>query len=272
MAMIRSKLLALLLLTILLASCQDKTPPPDSLPTPLAQDSVDVMAIAKDTLDGVYWKGFNDSEGNDSLLEHWLLAEKSFPSRKILLVASNGAGNECHACSPYVSVFEFRKVDSAWRMTGSDIAFARAGAWGKLAPELVRLEPLDTTKVAILLTTSFMGQGNLETNLEAHLWDSEFSYTMFSAEVGSSNAGALTEEDSAQLVDWTADAELLPHGSGFPQLRVIRHGIQEGDSLRDTSWFDFDGPTKAELTPDMDVLLPRNYAHGKQPPVATIPR
>jgi hypothetical protein len=251
----------LLFVAFALASCQERTPPPETVPQPSTQDTVDAPStdahtLAHDSLEHADWKTVPESEGNDTLVQHVLLADKVFGARRVLLYASNGAANTCHACAPYVSVFEFRRIDSAWTIHGSDIAFAKAGAWGALKPENARIEALDDSSVAILLTTSFMGQGCLESSLDVYKWDSHNTHSLSSLQVGSSNAGEVGDDNVKELVDWNADVDLVPQDKGMPRLRVIRHGVEEGDSLRDTTWHDLDIKTKATLTPGMDVLLP----------------
>ena len=60
------------------------------------------------------------------------LALPGAPTRYVSVFTTTFAGNDCHGCSPVVSVFELTATDEGWTITQQGIAVAQLGSWGSL--------------------------------------------------------------------------------------------------------------------------------------------
>ena len=54
------------------------------------------------------------------------------PTRYFSVFTTTFKGNDCHGCSPVVSVFELTATDEGWTITRQGIAVAKLGSWGTL--------------------------------------------------------------------------------------------------------------------------------------------
>lgn len=80
-------------------------------------------------------------------------------------------GHDCHACAPYLSLFEYEKVDTGWRLVTTNIAVCRAGQWGELPPLSAIVVAED--KFGVLLEDGYTAQGwtNCTTSLYVRVGD-----------------------------------------------------------------------------------------------------
>jgi hypothetical protein len=84
--------------------------------------------------------------------------------KMIFVVTSIQEGDGCHACNPYVRVFEFQPQDARWVLTGSGLAVFRWGQWGELAPGELTVVDLGAGKYAAMLDGGSTGQGIYESS------------------------------------------------------------------------------------------------------------
>jgi hypothetical protein len=112
------------------------------------------------------------------------------------------------------------------------------GAWGDLKPEHARIEP-----------------GCPQVGFEIHLHVVHRAGELL-------NGGAVGGANAKDLAGWNVDFDLVPLGTGMPKLRMIRLGIEEGDSLRDTNLRSLDDQSKAILEARLGILLPRDAILG----------
>ena len=129
-------LLPAALLALALLGCERAVPPTEN--TALIWNARDAEVLVRAALadhgrDAGDFFGRRWAEGHPAI-HTWenTLALPGEPTRYVSVFTTTFAGNDCHGCSPVVSVFELTPTDQEWTITQQGIAVAQLGSWGSL--------------------------------------------------------------------------------------------------------------------------------------------
>ncbi len=90
-------------------------------------------------------------------VEQYSLLYSARDEGMVVLFDTRTAGDDCHACAPYVSIFEFEKVAKGWNLITEDIAVFKGGAWGSSPQASVHL--ISGERYAVIFRDGDMHQG-----------------------------------------------------------------------------------------------------------------
>jgi len=115
--------------------------------------------IAESILKSASWVEITSEKA--ALEQHALVGEfnlvYSLSEGMILVYASKNDGDDCHACAPYLSFFEFDKNDKKWVLMKTTIAGIHDGAFGE--PPFVNVFPIANDKYGVFLELNEIHQG-----------------------------------------------------------------------------------------------------------------
>lgn len=120
----------------------------------------------------------------------------------LLVYASQAHDNDCHACAPWGSFFQFEQVPStpapAWQLVHAAVGQETVGSWGAMAP--VHVLPLSHQALGVWFVASYMAQGFNSEALLAYTWVGEDWRQVFYASTGESDGNA--EDDLSWQAQW----------------------------------------------------------------------
>ena len=129
----------------------------------------------------------------------------------VVLFDTRTAGDECHACAPYVSIFEFEKVAKGWSLITQDIAVFKGGTWGKSPRASVHL--ISGERYAVIFRDGDIHQG----------WCVEASTIM--AKLGDTFTNLLftiTAQSDPDGNGWSSELAFKDNGGALRDLEVRR--------------------------------------------------
>ena len=120
------------------------------LAVPGKWDQALACAIAQQKIEEADWPsiGIHDTPDHVSVNVYSLIYRDGKEGR-VLVYASTPLGNDCHACAPYLSFFEFDKVIGGWDLSTFSIAAVQDGAWGK--PPMIAVQLIADARYGVLL-------------------------------------------------------------------------------------------------------------------------
>ncbi len=202
--------------------------------------------ILERQLDRVVWLGKNvGCEGvcevqHTSVKEFDLMVGTS--PEKIVLTASNDVTNGCHACAPALSLFRFRKTESGWTLSSSDMAFANVGANGKVSgdrPMQASVATLSANQIAFMIDVTDAHQGFQETTQFVFVSVDGKFVPAFKEKSGEDFSGVNAEIKNAGTI-WDSKVEIEVMSE--PKILVINSsGKRAGKPFTTTKRYQFDG-------------------------------
>lgn len=127
----------------------------------------------------------------------------------LLVYASQAHDNDCHACAPWGSFFQFEQVPStpapAWQLVHAAVGQEPVGSWGAMAP--VHVLPLSHQALGVWFVASYMAQGFNSEALLVYSWVGEDWRQVFYASTGETDGNA--EDDLSWQAYWR-----LSHDAG----------------------------------------------------------
>lgn len=168
----------------------------------------------------------------------------------ILAFGTISEGADCHACAPYLSLFEFERHGNGWELVTSDVAISRFGQWGRL-PKL-GVHAIAADRYGIFLQDGYMAQGwgvgitsvhvcvgdkfkqvlNLITsqmNPEGQGWNSKLTMRTTASGLYDIEVKRLSEDGMVGMVFMDGDADLKGDVADYD------------DRIRSSDVFKFDG-------------------------------
>ncbi|EOA06885.1 hypothetical protein HFRIS_001195 [Herbaspirillum frisingense GSF30] len=126
----------------------------------------------------------------------------------------------CHACAPYLSFFEFVKLEDGWNLKIYDIAAYKAGSWGK--PPDLRIKVIGEEKYAVVMEYGDMAQGWTVTITSIHARVGDSFKEIFNL---------LTGQGYPEGNGWTGLISIIPTTMGFHDIEVRREGVPGPENL-----------------------------------------
>lgn len=143
----------------------------------------------------------------------------------VVITHSNYSNNDCHACSGYLSIFEFA-YNAGWKLRKKSIAFTNGAGWG-LTPSEIRLAPISSDNYAIIIKYQDTGQGYLteDTNFHSYINDSIKCILSLTTASNSEGAGKNGNSNSYLMITKKDD--------GFYPIKQLEIGTQNDGSKID---------------------------------------
>jgi hypothetical protein len=202
--------------------------------------------ILERQLDRVVWLGKN--VGCEGTCELQSVIVKEFDltlggaMEKLVLMASNDVTNTCHACSPAISLFRFRKTTEGWKLSSSDMAFANLGANGKVSgdrPVLASVKMLSESQIALLIDLTDAHQGFQETYQFVYVSVDGKFIQAFKEKAGEDFSGVNAEIKNAGTV-WDSKVD-IETANEVKTLVLSSEGKRSGKPFKSVKRFNFDG-------------------------------
>ncbi len=202
--------------------------------------------ILERQLDRVVWLGKN--VGCEGTCELQSVIVKEFDltvgtnAEKLVLMASNDATNSCHACSPAISLFRFRKTANGWKLSSSDMAFANLGANGKVGgdrPIETSVKALTESQIALLIDLTDAHQGFQETYQFVYVSVDGKFVQAFKEKSGEDFSGVNSELKNAGTV-WESKVDIETNND-VKTLVLSAEGKRSGKTFKTVKRYNFDG-------------------------------
>lgn len=157
---------------------------------------------------------------------------------KIVATSSIREGSDCHACSPYLSFFEFEKEPNGWKLTTSDLATLKWGQWGRIDDDNVKICVIGDNIYGIELQLTEVHRGIIDQYVVifTKLGDS-FQRVLDIEKSRAVPQGEYMENDSS----WDTHIKPQPGTTGFFDILVETEGVRKGKSFHERKLFKFDG-------------------------------
>jgi hypothetical protein len=229
-----------------------KTKPANASPATLSDEFVGqwdanlANPIMERQLDRVVWLGKNvGCEGSCELQsviikEFDLTVGTSF--EKLVLMSSNDVTNSCHACSPAISLFRFRKTADGWKLSNSDMAFANLGANGSVSgdrPVQASVKALSESQIALLIDLTDAHQGFQETFQFVFVSVDGKFIQAFKEKSGEDYSGVNSDIKNAGTV-WDSKAAIEVNNE-LKTLVLSSAGKRSGKTFQSVKRYKFDG-------------------------------
>lgn len=177
-------------------------------------DKALACAIALQKIEDADWPSIGIHETPDHVsINVYSLIYRDGKEGRVLVYASTPLGNDCHACAPYLSFFEFDKVIGGWDLSTFSIAAVQDGAWGE--PPMIAVQLIADARYGVLLKSSDMAQGWGVTTLKIYtkLGDSfdEVLELMY-------------EQHNPDGLGWKSELAFRPSAAPFYEIDVRRSG------------------------------------------------
>jgi hypothetical protein len=161
-----------------------------------------------------------------NVIEQYSLLYSARGEGMVVLFYTKTEGDECHACAPHVSIFEFEKVAGGWNLITQDIAVFQGGTWGN--PPQASVQLISGERYAVIFRDGDMHQG----------WCMEAATIM--AKLGDTFTKLLfmpTAQSDPDMNGWSSELAFKENGGALRDLEVRR------EPYRDSTNFVFlDGP------------------------------
>jgi hypothetical protein len=155
----------------------------------------------------------------------------------ILIADSPDPENNCHACGPPLSLFEFEKSKDAWVLVDEEIGFRDWGNWGAADPKGIKFSQIGNDRYALLLYGGATGQGYFEEVVLVHVRLRDKYQEVLNAQLLEDDANTATPGRD----HWNAVFKIVPSKGPFYDIVVTRSGVREGKRCSETERFKFNG-------------------------------
>jgi len=96
-------------------------------------------------------------------LEHKIFGKYSLLYKNnesiVLAIETNADGNDCHVCAPYLSFFEFEKIEKGWKLIDAHPANIQTGSWGKIPKDAINIIQISNNSFAVMVSSSYLSNG-----------------------------------------------------------------------------------------------------------------
>lgn len=182
------------------------------------------MIIATRTLGETDWVKFDPSF--ELPMKHTHIGQYNllYKHRESVVLAftSYDSSFPCHACSPFLSFFEFEKRVGGWKLSNQEIAVVRAGSYGMFPPEWLTIHVIGDNRYGVLLYDGWVAQGYTggSTSIFARVGD-EFRSVL----------STVTEQSAPDGRAWTTNFKFNPTSTGLYDIEVNRVGRRGSNDL-----------------------------------------
>lgn len=138
----------------------------------------------------------------------------------ILAFGTITEGHDCHACAPYLSLFEFEKRDGRWKLVTFDIGICKAGRWGEL-PKL-GVHAVADDRYGVFMQGGYMahGWGIGTTSIHVRFGD-EFREVLI----------LITSQSAPDGRSWRSKLTIHPTAAGLYDIEVQRSGESGAEDM-----------------------------------------
>ncbi|WP_426105186.1 hypothetical protein [Pseudomonas sp. TWR1-1-3] len=138
----------------------------------------------------------------------------------VLAYSTKTVGDDCHACAPHISFFEYHKKNAGWSLVSEDIGVFQGGGWGE--PPEISVIPVSRTKFGVIQQDGSTNQGLSVGRKSLHvLMGDRFQQVL-----------ELIVFQSLDNKGWESTLRSVPRSDGFYDIEVIRVGINGEEDLR----------------------------------------
>jgi hypothetical protein len=172
-------------------------------------------------------------------ISHKVLCERDVPEleSKIVVTASNEPQNTCHACGPFLSLFEFQHRQSGWALAASEFAFTSWGNFGEAYAGGIKAQKIANDAYGLFLEGGGTNQGYTDTSVTIYARVRGRFRRILNLPTGEDDSGSL----SAGGNHWESEYKLEPGSAGFYDLVVTSHGVRDGKKFSQSRRFRFNG-------------------------------
>lgn len=155
----------------------------------------------------------------------------------ILIADSPDPENNCHACGPPLSLFEFEKSERAWVLVDEEAGFRDWGNWGAADPKGITFTRIGNDRYALLLYGGATGGGYLEEGVLVHVRLKDKYQEVLNIQLLVDDAGTATPGRDK----WSAAFKIGPGKTPLDDIMVTRSGVREGKRFSEIERFKFNG-------------------------------
>jgi len=143
---------------------------------------------------------------------------------------------DCHACAPFISLFEFEKKSRGWKLVQTDFAAIQWGSWGSLEASNLRAKVIGHNIYGIFLENGYTmgGEVQIATSVFSKVADNYRKVLHIMTHLDDSGAIEKT-------TDWSAEIGVKQGSTGFFDLIVTAQRVLENKPLNEKIVFEFDG-------------------------------
>lgn len=170
------------------------------------------------------------------------------------VVAAIPNEHSCHACTSRLTLEVYRKRGGKWRKHKVWRNFAKAGNWGVVQPEGVRMGKIDERRMIIFVHSPFFQMGEAAEGVDVFIID-DVDVTPASAFcVHYDNEAAITPDTGMRLAKWRVRYELVSV-NGKP--RLVFHITDEAGGHNNTVIYGIIGKgLRPESLTDIRLRIP----------------
>lgn len=174
-------------------------------------------------------------------IDHWVVGEYNLKYRNresiLVIAASIEHGSDCHACAPFLSLFEFERSRTGWKLIESTLAVNTWGQWGRVDENDVKVFVIGENLYALFLDITGTGQGYLASRTSVQTVVGDAYKEVLNIQTAESDSGTMAPGKD----DWNSVIKMVPGTSGLYDLLVQRKGVRQGRSFEESERFKFDG-------------------------------
>lgn len=168
----------------------------------------------------------------------------SYRNREVLIVvaATIDRISRCHSCSPALSLFEFEKRPTGWKLVNSFISAMAWGTWNVVKQDEIKVMVIGDNRYGIVLEGGWMFTGTVgySTAIYAYVGDS-LSEVLSPLQTFENNGGIRTSLNRIPEENWNSHIKVQPGATGFFDLTIETEGIRRGKSFKEKKLFKFNG-------------------------------
>lgn len=157
---------------------------------------------------------------------------------KIVATTSIQEGIDCHACSPYLSFFEFEKQPNGWKLINSDIAVLKWGQWGNMDSDDMKIRVIGDNIYGIELNLATVHRGIVDDFIDIYVKLGDSFQSVLNIETA---RAVPLGQDENDLSSWDTHIKPQPGTTGFFDLLLETEGVRKGKPFHERKLFKFDG-------------------------------
>lgn len=187
----------------------------------------------------------------DCKIVHALVGKYSlvYASKEVTLLLYSSIDDDlaCHACAPFISIFEFERRPTGWLHSQSDVAVFQWGSWGTMDTVNVLVKPIGPHTFGILFDLGYTQGGYTESAVAIWAKLSDTYQKVLHIPSALDDSGTTTPGQSK----WDSKITFERSDLGLYSIMVATEGTSEGKRFHSKNRFEFNGVEyKAGALPD----------------------
>lgn len=164
----------------------------------------------------------------------------SLPEKKALILSCTEIGI-CHACSPTLSLFVYKKINGNWNLKEKYLAFSDSiGANGEIAKEDIKIFPINSDSFLIIIKVEDMHFGIFNKDIFCFLKEGETLKYAGEINLDYDNTGSGDIEDAGAL-EWESKYSIIKNPGATPKIQIDKTGINKDDNFHTIETYDYNG-------------------------------